>query len=82
MNELGCWLRRAEVLAGLEKLKHGLWHPYRRKWATERKHHPDKDVAEVDAWKSTETLRRCHPQSDPETRRQVLEDRSPVLAVS
>ncbi|MCH7856763.1 MAG: tyrosine-type recombinase/integrase [Gemmatimonadetes bacterium] len=77
-----CWLRRAEMLAGLEKLKHGLWHPYRRKWATERKHHPDKDVAEVGGWKSTETLRRCYQQSDPETRRQVLEDRRPVLAVS
>ena len=45
------WLRRAEKLAGLEKLKHGLWHPYRRKWATERNHHPDKDVAEAGGWK-------------------------------
>lgn len=30
------WLLRAEKAAGLEKLQGGLWHPYRRKWATER----------------------------------------------
>ena len=32
------WLRKAEKLAGLEKQKGSLWHAYRRKWATERKH--------------------------------------------
>jgi hypothetical protein len=39
------WLRRAEELAGLEPQKGSLWHAYRRKWATERKHLPDVDVA-------------------------------------
>jgi hypothetical protein len=29
----------------VSKLEGGLWHPYRRKWATERKGHSLKDVA-------------------------------------
>jgi hypothetical protein len=41
------WLTVAERQARLEKLVRGLWHPYRRKWATERKHLPLKDVAAV-----------------------------------
>lgn len=30
------WLIEGEKLAEVEKQKGGLWHPYRRKWATER----------------------------------------------
>jgi integrase len=37
-------LRRAEREAELEHLKGRLWHPFRRKWATERKHLPIPDV--------------------------------------
>ena len=32
------WLREGEKLAGVEPQKGSLWHAYRRKWATERKH--------------------------------------------
>jgi hypothetical protein len=35
---------RAETRAGVEPLDGGLWHPYRRKWATERRHLPAVDV--------------------------------------
>ncbi len=34
----------AQKLAGLELLDGGDFHPYRRKWATERKHLPVQDV--------------------------------------
>ena len=34
------WLTEAEAQAGLTKLDGGLWHAYRRKWATERKELP------------------------------------------
>ncbi len=34
------WLLEAERMAGLPKLKGGVWHPFRRKWATARKHLP------------------------------------------
>ena len=60
------WLSLAERTAKLPKLKGGMWHPYRRKWATERQHHPLKAVAEAGGWKDLETLQVCyqHPDRD------------------
>lgn len=51
------WLVRAEALAGLPKLAGGVYHPYRRLWATERQHINDVSVAAAGGWKSTKTLR-------------------------
>ena len=39
------YLLEAEKIAGVEKHDGTLSHAYRRKWATERKHLPDVDVA-------------------------------------
>jgi integrase len=61
------WLRRAEELAGVEKQDGTLWHAYRRKWATERKHHPDVDVAKAGGWASLEALKTAYQQADDET---------------
>jgi integrase len=61
------WLEKAEKRAKLEPLEGGLWHPYRRKWATERKHHPLKDVAAAGGWKDVETLLTCYTAADDET---------------
>ncbi len=61
------WLVEAERLAKLRKQQGSLWHAFRRGWATARKHLPDVDVAAAGGWKSTETLRRCYQQPDPET---------------
>lgn len=61
------WLRVAEVHADLPKLKGGLWHPYRRKWATERKHRSPTDVAAAGGWKDLDTLLRCYQQPDDES---------------
>ena len=66
------WLRTAEKLAGLEKLDGGLWHTYRRKWATERKHLPDADVAAAGGWTNSNTLRLVYQQADQETMLQVV----------
>ncbi|HWZ57765.1 MAG TPA: tyrosine-type recombinase/integrase, partial [Gemmatimonadaceae bacterium] len=55
-------LAKAEQEAGLPKLDGGLWHPYRRKWATERKHLALVDVAEAGGWLSTVTLATCYQQ--------------------
>lgn len=44
------WLTIAERAANLPKLEGGLWHPYRRKWATERKRHSLRDVAAAGGW--------------------------------
>ena len=61
------WLRKAENLARLPKLPGTLWHAYRRKWATERKHLPDVDVAQAGGWKSLEALKRSYQQADVPT---------------
>jgi len=70
------WLLGAESLDQLAKLDGGVWHPYRRKWATARKHHPLKDVAAAGGWKSEETLLRCYQQPDEATMLNVVMDGS------
>ncbi len=66
------WLARAEALAGLEPLEHGRWHPYRRMWATERKHLPAQDVAQAGGWSNIDTMQKCYQQADPETLLEVV----------
>ncbi len=61
------WLREGERLAGVKPQKGSLWHAYRRKWATERKHLPDADVAAAGGWKNTVSLKTAYQQADPET---------------
>jgi hypothetical protein len=78
------WLHAAEKKAALPKLEGGSWHPYRRKWATEREHHSLKDVAAAGGWKDTETLLTCDQQRDAETLLAVMNEprnvRDAVLA--
>ena len=66
------WLRRAFQLAELTPPPQGLWHSIRRKWASERKGYPVKDVAAAGGWRDTETLLRSYLQVDAETVRQVV----------
>ena len=66
--------------AEVEKLDGGLWHAYRRKWATERKDLPLKDVAAAGGWKDVTTLLTCYHHADEATMLRVLE--SPVRLVS
>ncbi len=54
------WLRKAEELADLEPQKRGLWHPYRRAWATKRKHLPDVDVAAAGGWSDLRSLKTAY----------------------
>jgi integrase len=55
-------LSTAEERAEQPKLDGGLWHPYRRKWATERKHLSLADVAAAGGWHNTVTLLTCYQQ--------------------
>lgn len=67
------WLLKAEAAANLPKIRGGIWHPYRRLWASERKHLPDVDVAEAGGWSDTRALRLSYQQSDPATVLRVVE---------
>ena len=60
-------LERAEKAAKLSKVDGGDFHPYRRKWATERKHLPDADVAAAGAWSDTRALKMSYQQVDDAT---------------
>lgn len=50
------WLYRAIEAAKVEKPDGGAWHMFRRKWATERKHWPWKDIARAGGWKDRRAL--------------------------
>ena len=67
------WLRRAEALAKLPKQRGSLWHAYRRKWATERKHLPDVDVAAAGGWRDTRAMKVSYQQADAATQLRVVE---------
>jgi hypothetical protein len=67
------WLLRAEALAELPKLVGGVFHPYRRLWASERKALPDVDVAAAGGWRDTRALKRSYQQPDAATMLQVVE---------
>ena len=58
------WLVRAEQFAGLVKIRGGVFHPYRRLWATERKHLPQVDVAAAGGWGDTQALTRLYQSAD------------------
>ena len=68
------WLRVAEAAAGLTKLDGGLWHPYRRKWATERKGNALADVMAAGGWTDAATLLRSYQQADIESLMKVMSE--------
>lgn len=68
------WLTKAETKAGLPKLPGSLWHAYRRKFATERMHHPLRAVADAGGWKDVATLVTCYQQTDQETLLAVMSE--------
>lgn len=65
-------LRTAYERAGLEPQRGGLWHPWRRKWATERKNMPLKDVAHAGGWRDPNTIIKCYQQPDEQTLMRVM----------
>jgi integrase len=69
------WLRKAETKAGLDPQEGSTWHAYRRRWATVRKHLPDKDVARVGGWSEEhlQALKQAYQHADEETMLQVVE---------
>jgi hypothetical protein len=66
------WLKGGEKLARLQTQEGSLWHAYRRKWVTERKHLPDVDVAAAGGWADTQSLKSAYQQADAETMLRVV----------
>ena len=72
------WLKQEFELAGVAKPEGSLWHAFRRRWATTRKHLPLRDVAAAGGWKDLTTLLTCYQQPDEETMRQVVDYERPA----
>jgi len=66
------WLRKAYEITEIPRDKWTMWHSIRRKWATERKGYPVRDVMEAGDWKNEETLLRSYQQPDAETVKRVV----------
>lgn len=69
------WLVKAEQRAGLPKLNHGLWHVYRRAWATARDDLPIAEVMEAGAWNNDKALRECYQGWTDEGQIDVVSER-------
>ena len=67
------WLMEAQELAGLPPLSGGRWHPYRRLWATERRHLPAQDVAAAGGWTDTAALTEIYQHAQPDKILEVVE---------
>ncbi len=58
----------------------GGWHSLRRKFATELKHTPLKDLCYLGGWKEPQTVLKCYQRPDESTMREALEGRKPLKA--
>src|SRR5262245_55964599 len=65
-------LKRAEKMAKLDPLAGGNFHPYRRGWATSRKHWPSADVARLGDWHDEPTMLKCYVAPDMQTIRKII----------
>jgi len=70
------WWLDAEARAGLPRVEGRAWHSLRRKFATELKHAPLKDLCALGGWKSHHTVLTCYQQPDADTMREALARRS------
>jgi hypothetical protein len=61
------WWKRAETAAGLKAIPWLGWHGLRRKFATDRKDQPLKDLCHLGGWKNHNTVVSCYqkPEQEP-----------------
>jgi integrase len=78
--QLQRWWRRAERLAGLAHEPGRSFHALRRKFATELKHVPLKDLCALGGWKSPQTVLTCYQTADDVTMREALATRRQLRA--
>lgn len=85
-----CWsrhhvralLERAEDKAEVGHLDGSDFHAYRRKWATERKHLPARDVASAGQWRDLRTLETAYTHADEQTMLTVVSEPRKLRAVN
>jgi len=72
------WWDRAERLAEVPHVKGRQWHSLRRKFASELKHRPLKDLCQLGGWKEPTTVLTCYIKADEATMREALAERTPL----
>ena len=72
------WWQQGEALAGIPHQAGLGWHSLRRKFATELKHIPLKDLCYLGGWKEPQTVLKCYQQPDELTMRGALTSRRSV----
>jgi integrase len=70
------WWRRAESLAGLKHDERWGWHSLRRKFASELRNAPLRDVCDLGGWKSAATVLTRYQTPDPISMRRALASRN------
>ena len=68
-------------VAELEPLKGRGWHSLRRKFATELKGEPLKDLCQLGGWKDPQTVLKCYQTADEESMREALSRRQVLKEV-
>ena len=69
------WWKRSEKLAGLEPVKWLGWHPLRRRFATDLKDIPLRDLCDLGGWKDPAAVVICYQQADEDDLRAALKSR-------
>jgi integrase len=77
-NTFRTWWLAALQRAELPRIRGWGFHAFRRKFATEMKHTPLKDLCYLGGWKNSRTLIEVYQQPDPVTMRNALNARRPV----
>ncbi|GIW51246.1 MAG: hypothetical protein KatS3mg081_0601 [Gemmatimonadales bacterium] len=75
------WWRRAEKLARIEHQEGRGFHSLRRKFATELKGVPLKDLCALGGWKDPRTVLECYQAPDELTMRRALENRAKLSSL-
>ena len=73
--------KRAEKLAGLEPIRWLGWHGLRRRFATDLKQIPLRDLCDLGGWKDPDTVVKCYQTADEEDLRRAITSRTSGLAV-
>ena len=74
------WWQSAEKLAGLSHVRGRGYHSLWRKFATEMKNTPLKDLCHLGGWKDSNTILKCYQQADEKTMRNALSHRKRLTA--
>lgn len=69
------WWLRAEELADLDHVEGMGWHALRRRFASEFKHIPLKDLAGLGGWQDERTILECYQATDLDAQREALKRR-------